>query len=395
MEEAVYWIWFAFLFGFGTRRADQLIGLLGTPKAIAGKTAAQLEAMHCLTKEEIGRVAANDFTAAEEAFQNATALGCHVLTPDHPEYPQRLRNIYAMPLALYVQGSLEGLDGKLALGMVGTRHVTEYGKKVASTLSYQLAKAGAVVVSGMAMGIDQICHKGALKAGGKTIAVLGCGIDCDYPKNSDELKKLTAKYGAVVTEYPPGWQPIARNFPVRNRIISGLSNGVVVIEADEHSGSLITAGHALSQGREVFAVPGRIDALYSSGTNKLIKQGAKPVTEAMDVVEEFLYRWPDITPIERIKRTAATPAPQKAEEVAITAEQPAQPPKKPAAKRKPAPDYLSPNQLALYKALTEEPQSAEQLSEIVKLPIHQILAALTELEIYGLIKMHAGRRFGI
>lgn len=400
----LYWVWFTLVFGIATRRAAELSGHV-LPEEIYGLSRAQLFAKNLFTNAEVEKILATDISQAQKIVEESQKQGAYILTPSDDEYPVRLANIYAMPLVLYVKGSLAGIDESLAIALVGSRKITPYGKAVAAALTEQLAKAGTVIVSGMAMGIDQTCHKAALAAGAKTIAVLGCGFNAEYPKNSAALKELTAKYGALVTEYPPDYPPVAHNFPVRNRIISGLCNGVLVLEGDEHSGSLITAGHALAQGRDVFAVPGRIDDMNSRGTNKLIKQGAKLVMNAADILEEYIYTYPHLenvilgenfitcnkteTETKNIKSTTGVKT-KKADE-----EKTKEPDTIKKAKRKPAPDYFSTEQLAVYGAVGETPQYSQEIADKTGLGISKVLSALTELEIYGFVKSHTGRRFSL
>jgi DNA processing protein len=204
------------------------------------------------------------------------------------KYPHNLKQIYDPPIALYYIGKLDINDFSIAI--VGSRRTTNYGAYSSRRLSYDLAMRGVQVVSGLARGIDKIAHEGCLDAGGKTIAVLGCGLDNMYPpENKGLFDNIIKSEGLVVSEYPPGMPPLQHNFPARNRIISGISSGVLVVEAARRSGSLITASYALEQGREVFAVPGNIDSAYSNGTNQLIKDGAKMVVNAKDILEEFQY----------------------------------------------------------------------------------------------------------
>ena len=205
---------------------------------------------------------------------------------DSPDYPTYLKQIYRPPLVLYVRGELRAND--FCIGIVGTRQATPYGKNVAETLGKELAAAGVVVVSGAAYGIDTAAHTGAL-ATGRTIAVLGCGVDISYPASNKKLLNEIAENGAVVSEYPVGTRPLSQNFPPRNRIISGLSRGVVVIEAGEKSGALITSDYANDENRDVFAVPGNIFSPVSRGCHKLINSGAKLVTCAEDILGEYEY----------------------------------------------------------------------------------------------------------
>jgi len=218
--------------------------------------------------------------------------GIRVVTQTDEAYPKNLREIYDPPLVLYVRGMLTERD-VLAIGMVGSRRMTLYGQEMARKLAYQLARVGVTVVSGLARGIDTAAHTGALQAKGRTVGVIGCGIDTMYPPENKKLAdEIVAKGGAVVSEFPFGVQPDRQNFPMRNRIISGWSLGVVVVEANLKSGALITAKQAMEQGREVFAVPGRADSVLSRGTNRLIRDGAKLTEDAEDVLSEFEYLLP-------------------------------------------------------------------------------------------------------
>ncbi|NQT91597.1 MAG: DNA-protecting protein DprA [Lentisphaerae bacterium] len=226
-----------------------------------------------------------DWQAEEE---KANALGARILTPCDPEYPAPLAEIHDPPLALYVKGGLQSGD-RHAIAVVGTRRPTHYGKDQAGRLAYGLANAGMTVVSGLATGIDTEAHGAALNASGRTLAVLGGALDCLYPASNKGLADRIAESGAVISEFPLGRQPDKTTFPMRNRIVSGLSMGVVVVEAGARSGALITCAQAASQGRLVFAVPGRVDVPSASGCLSLIRDGAKLVTCLDDVLQEFEY----------------------------------------------------------------------------------------------------------
>ncbi len=224
--------------------------------------------------------------AAKELAQ-AQAAGCRLLTWDEPEYPSRLREIYDPPPLLYVRGNVELLN-RHVLAIVGARRPTPYGNQMAERLAKDLAARGLVIASGLARGIDASAHRGALSSGsGSTIGVLGCGIDVVYPKENKKIFEEIEKRGAIITEFPMGTFPAPQNFPIRNRIISGMSLGVVVVEGAQYSGSLITARLAMEFGREVYGVPGNATQPSSFGPNQLIKQGAKLVTSWEDVVEEL------------------------------------------------------------------------------------------------------------
>ena len=210
-----------------------------------------------------------------------------ILTPDDPNYPSRLYGIHAFPCVLYYFGRIPEIDKRLTIAGVGTRKITEYGRTNAYSICRDLAKNGAIIVSGLALGIDAVCHRAALDMGAPTIAVLGCGLDHAYPPQNRDLMVEIARKGTIFTEFAPGTEPLKKNFPMRNRIISGLSNATVVFEADERSGSLITANMAMKQGRPVYALPGNTGSLSSLGTNELLTNGAFAVTHAGDILDNF------------------------------------------------------------------------------------------------------------
>ncbi|MFB6291167.1 MAG: DNA-processing protein DprA [Candidatus Bipolaricaulia bacterium] len=229
---------------------------------------------------------ARDEEEVEEELERCRKLDVKVITLEDGEYPDSLRTIDKPPPVLYVKGDYEK-DDQLGVAMVGTRKNTNYGKKVAKKLASQLVREGLTLVSGMARGIDTYSHKSALATGGRTVAVMGTGFDHTYPKSNANLMRKIADNGAVITEFPFEQRPTKWTFPQRNRVISGLTRGTIVVEAPESSGALITAHDALSQGREVFAVPGDVRRPTMKGTHGLIKDGAKLVEDASDVVEEF------------------------------------------------------------------------------------------------------------
>ncbi len=234
-----------------------------------------------------------DMDPADEV-RRAEKMGARVITPLDDEYPAPLKEIHDPPLALYVMGTLDKKDTH-AVAIVGSRRSTHYGKMVADRLAYHLVKVGFTVVSGLARGVDTAAHEGAIKSGGRTLAVLGSGLDRMYPPESAALAEQIAAHGAVISEFPMGKEPGRTTFPIRNRIVSGLSMGVVIVEAGLKSGALITADAALEQGRSVFAVPGRIDSPASRGAHRLIKNGAKLVEDVDDILQEFEFLIPPDT----------------------------------------------------------------------------------------------------
>jgi len=228
----------------------------------------------------------DDYNAANEEIKKAERFSVKICPFNSDNFPEPLRKIKDPPLLLYVKGEIKDSD-MLSIGIVGARKCTEYGRSIARNFSNELATLGITIVSGLAYGIDASAHNGALDVNGRTIAFLGSGIDVVYPQSNKPLYEKIVKSGAIISEFPIGTQPSQYNFPFRNRLISGFSLGIVVVEAEEKSGSLITAGFALEQGKDVFAVPGNITSTLSRGTNKLIKDGAIPLTDVSDILENI------------------------------------------------------------------------------------------------------------
>ncbi|WP_024831385.1 DNA-processing protein DprA [Ruminiclostridium josui] len=289
MRDIEYWIWLSSLEGLSSKKAFSLLEKYKSPEIIYGLSENDLKNTKGLTEKNIKELLNSDKRHRVGAiYEVMMRTNIKMVNIFEEVYPQKLKNIYDPPIALYYKGKLE--SDSFSIAVVGSRRPTVYGTKTAGRLSYDLSMRGVTIVSGLARGIDSIAHKGCLDAGGRTIAVLGSGLDIIYPQENIGLfNDIIASKGLVISEYPPGMPPLQHNFPARNRIISGISGGVLVIEAAKRSGSLITAGFALEQGKEVFAVPGNIDCAYSMGTNQLIKEGAKLVLNASDILEEFEY----------------------------------------------------------------------------------------------------------
>jgi len=273
----------------GPVKARALVAALGSPQAVFSASELDLTGIKgigaklaCSIVEQQARL---DPIAESE---RAEKMGVRIVTELDEEYPSSLKEMHDPPLALYLLGSIEKRD-RHAIAVVGSRRCTHYGLQVADRLSYQLAQTGFTIVSGLARGIDQAGHSGALKAGGRTLAVLGSALDCLYPPEAAGLAEKIAENGAVISEFPMGREADRTTFPYRNRIISGLSMGVLVVEASRKSGALMTADAAVDQGRSVFVVPGRIDAPTARGSNALLKQGARLVDDVRDIVEEFEF----------------------------------------------------------------------------------------------------------
>ena len=281
-----YWIWLSSLAKISPRRKMLLLKHFGDPALLWEAGENELRASGFCTPGMISSILDKTArTETERHMDNIYKCNADVVTIKDTYYPKALQNISDPPVVLYCRGKL-GNDAQ-CVAVVGSRRASSYGMDMARRLSRELAEHGVTVVSGMARGIDSKSHCGALEGGGKTIAVLGCGVDIVYPSENRELMKRICEAGAVISEYLPGTEPIPFHFPARNRIISGISQGVVIVEANEKSGSLITADFALEQGRDVFAVPGNINSANSTGTNRLIRDGAKIIMNTGDILEEL------------------------------------------------------------------------------------------------------------
>jgi DNA processing protein len=273
--------------GVGPRIRKSLLERFGTARAALRAAPSELRDVQGVGPKLMHKIVAADHEIDVEAqIALCREHGIDILTEAHAAYPRSLREIHDPPGVLFVRGAIKPSDA-LAVGIVGTRHGTQYGLRQAERLAGGLARAGLAIISGLARGIDAAAHRGAMAAGGRTIAVLASGVMNIYPPEHDKLAEEVAQHGALLSESPPGGEPLAGMFPQRNRLISGLSLGVIVVEAAERSGALITARHAMEQGREVFAVPGNVDSRTSRGCHQLLRDGAKLVESADDVLEEL------------------------------------------------------------------------------------------------------------
>ncbi len=285
-SEVKYWVWFSALTGVSTRRKNILLKHFKEPEYIWEAREGELKASGLCTPKVIRCITDSEGRKQTDALmEQIIKCDANIVTLNDQSYPEPLKFITDPPIVLYYRGRLE--NDQVCVAVVGSRRATWYGLDMAKRLSRELARYGVTVVSGMARGVDSKAHLGAIEGGGRTIAVLGCGVNRVYPPENRELMKQIINNGAVISEYPPGTNPVPYNFPARNRIISGISKGVAIVEANERSGSLITADLALEQGRDVFAVPGNINSAASVGTNRLIREGAKIVTDVEDIIDEL------------------------------------------------------------------------------------------------------------
>ncbi|MCI8359951.1 MAG: DNA-protecting protein DprA [Clostridiales bacterium] len=449
-----YWIWLQQTLGAGSNRLVGALDKFGDPEAIYRAGADELRAAGIFTGTDLRRLSNHDLSEASKILETCGQKGYDLLTAADERYPKRLLRIFNPPALLYMKGELPPIDDEVVVAVVGTRRATLKGIEAAASLAARLARAGVLIVSGGAEGIDGAAHRGALAVDARTVAVLGGGLDVCYPRVNEELRKEIAGHGCLLSEYPPGARPLPCNYPVRNRIMAALSLGTVVIEAGEGSGALLTAGHALEQGKDIFVLPGEVGAPNYVGSNWLIQDGAKLLLSAMDVLEEYVDAYPHKLDL----RTAFDPMPSAHLEALAAAMQgrPAGPPRrrKPSAgksrtagakgtntsgiqrevertervtseemkpethrakanhpetqepcKRKtaglsqeknspnPPPEGLTDAARRLYESFPEEASGVDGLSAAAGLPAGEILPALTELEIFGLIKALPGGRY--
>ena len=387
MASLKYWLWLTSLPGLGNQARLALLRRFGDPEDIYYADPGELLLTEGLTRDQAALLEDKSLAAAETILADCQRLDLRILTIQDAEYPSRLKNIYDPPVLLYTKGRLPAFDEEAAVAVVGTRACTPYGISCARKLGQGLAKGGAVVVSGLAKGVDAEATHAALRAGGFAVGVVGNGLDIAYPASSRYLYEDLAAAGVLLSEYPPGTRPIGNHFPARNRIISGLSVATVVVEAPEKSGALITAATALDQGRDVFAVPGPIDAPGSVGCNRLIRDGAGLAADAWDILREYEHRFPG-----KLRREGTEEAPQ--ETGYAREERPAPKAVSPSYSLKKEGRGLTDDQAALLRLLDDaEGAIIDDLVEASGIPTRRVLSAMTVLEIDGLVTQHPGKRY--
>jgi len=351
-----YWIGFNLVKGIGPVRLEKLLHYFGDIQTAWEARSYQIQAAG-LNETLLQRmIDIRNRVSLDVLEQEINSQGIKVLTWDDPEYPDRLRQITQSPFVLYIKGEID-TDDIWSVAIIGTRRYSAYGQQVAENLSHTLAHNGITIISGLARGIDGIAHKAALAAGGRTIAVLGSGLDKLYPPEHRDLANLISKQGALISDYPLGTPPDGSNFPPRNRIISGLSKCIIVIEAGEKSGALITATYAAEQGKEVFSVPGKITSPMSRGTNLLIKQGAHPLLDPQDVLDML--------------------------NMTLVAEQ--------RVIRKGLPE--DPKEAVLYQTVGDEPLHVDEISSLVNMPIEEVTSTLALMELKGMVRKTFGMKY--
>lgn len=313
-ENSLYWIWLAEKCGIASKEFGRLAERYESPFDLYRLTEEEIDQLEGISRGLKARLGEKSLESSYAILRYCRQNDVTVVGYHDERYPARLRSIENPPVLLYVLGKIPQWNSRLCIGMVGTRRMSEYGQQTAYKISYELSAANALIVSGMALGVDGVAACGALAAGGDTVAVLGCGISVVYPKEHAKLKKEILKRGAVVTEYPPAERPVGANFPKRNRIISGICQGVLVIEGAVGSGALITAKWAVEQGRELFALPGKVNDENSEGPNELIRRGAQVALSADDLLCHYDFLYHDVV---NYKGLAQAKRQKLSEEVAL------------------------------------------------------------------------------
>lgn len=409
MASLKYWLWLTSRTGLGARNGQRLVERFGSPEAVYFADRGeydQVPELSAYMKESLGRKSLDE---SDRILGDCDRLGIRIMTCQDADYPERLRNIFDPPLVLYCKGKEIAFDEEVVIAMVGTRTCTPYGVRVAGKLALDLARCGAVLVSGIAEGIDAASIRGALKGGGRVVSVLGGGIDKRYPASNAPLYDDVAAAGCLISEYPPGTETNGKHFPVRNRIISGLSLGVVVVESAVRGGALLTAEHALEQDRDVFAVPGPVDVPSSGGTNRLIRLGTAKLTEkAWDILEEYVDRYPgklgNIRPlsreteIQRLESVSRPGKPPKGEPAAETLQKPTEK----TVDKDGQVEYidwqehsgeLTDDQRDVLLALDGGVLSTDELIERTQIPARRVLSTLTLLQVQGYVAETPEKRF--
>ena len=413
----IHWIWLAHRPGVNDRMKVRLLEHFRDPEEIFFADSGAFDHIEGMTEEAKASLLEKELVTAEQILTACAREKLQILTYQDAAYPVRLKNIPDPPLVLYYKGRLPEFDALPVIGVVGTRRASAYGLQTAKRMGYQIGKCGGVVVSGMAYGIDGMAMAGALTAGQTTVGVLGCGADIVYPPSNRALFRDVEDYGCILSEFPPGTPPAKWTFPKRNRIISGLSCGVLVVEAPEKSGALITARLAADQGRDVFSVPGNIDIPTFAGSNRLIRDGAIMVSSGWDVVSEYEGLYPDkIRRADEAARQTAYPDELRRQEESASlkvAQKTAVPGKKKPLKKdlekkdidkaasSPYSDVnavlagLSPEGKQIVSCLKEGDRLVDDVIAETGLTTGKLLAALTLLELKGVIKRLPGKRISL
>ena len=392
--------------GPGSSKLCETLEYFGSAQEFFRASESSIKSSGIFTASAAEKIKSVAFDLAKRAYEKCQKDGQSILCYGDENYPAMLRNIYCPPAVLYIKGSLPDMDEEVGITVVGSRKCSSYGYEAAQLLSYRLAKAGAVIISGGALGIDSAAHRGCLDAGGKTLGVLACGIDFRYNMANENLRSEICQNGALISEYPPGTGVQKHHFHARNRLLAALARGTVVVEAGEHSGALITANHAAEQGKDIFALPGNLKSPFSVGSNRLIKDGAYPVECPLDVLEQYAPFFPHKLRLAGADEPLfagtgyAPKPPKKVENSRTTALLVSEPLKKEEKTKKPAqksklPEGLSPEAQMIVCNTSKSPFNTDDVIESTGLAVGKILRALTELELFGVVEAMPGGRYVI
>lgn len=384
-----YWIWLSDIMGAGARVED-IFSYFSSAREVYEADRTQRIVSGVFSRRQIDALDTVSLKRAENAIEICEKNGWKIYTPEDSEYPELLHRLPDRPLVLFVDGDISCLNDRIAVGVVGTRNPSYESIAVARKICADMAAKGAVTVSGGALGIDSAAHEGAIEGGGKTVCVMGCGLGSSYLRENEPLRREIARNGALITEYLPFTEATRYSFPARNRIISGVSHGVLVIEAGEKSGSLITARRAVEQGREVFAVPGSILTSAYTGVNRLIRDGAKVATCADDILSSFALMYP-----ERLNLSKNAVLNETETEIILENAVKQKVKESSARIKKNAPDTLDSDAKAIYELFGTEPIHADELCVMSGLPVSKVLSALMMLEFEGLVEAAEGKNYRI
>lgn len=397
MSDERYWIWLQLCIGAG-KRFSPIIEYFGSAESVYKSNYLQRRACPLIKDKLLERMESTDISKADEIIEVCRNNDWSIITFESEDYPQKLKNIYDPPAVLYVCGELPNLDNMLSIGVVGTRKASPYALNCARIVSKGIARCNGVIISGGALGVDTASHEGALSANGKTIVVLGCGLACNYLSTNNNLRRKASMSGAVISEYPPDTPATRFTFPLRNRIISGLSDGVYVVEASDKSGSLITSSYATDQNRDLFATPASIFDEGFNGTNRLIEDGAIPVTSIKAIVSHYTqkYKTLDASKIASIRELlndeyADTSIPDELEEQLTFENIGEHRQSRLEIESKSA--LLKGNEKTVYSVLDDEFTDADTICAKAQLPVHIVLMSLTMLELDGLAEAGIGKRY--
>lgn len=409
MDKNIFWIWLQCCLGVDNPRIHRIFEAFEDAYQIYNADEHELKISGVFIDKELLKLNQKNLDTAKKIYNNCFMRGYHIFSLQDENYPERLKKTPTPPVVIYVKGKIPSKN-RLFAAIVGTRHSSITGKKTAFSLAYDLAKSGAVVVSGGAMGIDTQSHLGAIQAGGETVCVLGCGINYNYLPTLENMRNEISKHGALISEYPPDYPPTKFTFPKRNRIISGISDCTVVVEAGKTSGALITAKEATKQNRTVFAVPGSIESQSTAGSNLLIQEGAKTLLSAENIIDWYNSKKQknndenisdiQITP-DSISKIRAKSEKKKIflnvekipEELTLSHKQTVKVPTNEKKENKIPDGLLTENALSVYHTISDTPIHVNDIKLATGLKINDILSALTELEMNDLISVHSGRRY--